>query len=644
MNRKVESAARGVRALVGLGLLLVAARASGAEFWLCAKAGQVAMPDGASVAIWGYVLDTASFGGGCAGAPALPGPRLTVPPGDATLTIHLRNMLPEPSSIVVPGQSAAMTPVWTDGTSGPRTSAAQRVRSFTHEAAPNGVATYTWTDFRPGTFLYHSGTHPQVQVQMGLYGAVTRAATATEAYAGVPFDAELVLLFSEVDPAQHAAIAGGTFGTPAGPTSTLHYAPKYFLVNGAPFTPGAAPLGPIPAGKRTLLRLLNAGLRSYAPVIDGMYMKMIAEDGRPYPWGTNPREQYSTLLPALKTVDAIVVPAVPRGGTTRFALYDRRLNLTTGAGSEGGMLVHLAVAAAGSAPVITSAPVTAASQGQPYAYQVTATDADAGETLSYSLDRAPAGMTIGAATGAIAWTPTAAQVGAQPVSVRVSDSGGLSAVQSFTIAVTNVNDAPVAHDDAFPMVQGSTLSVAAPGVLGNDTDVDGNSLTAVVVAAPATGTLGLAANGGFTYTPPTTYIGVATFTYRATDPAGAASGVATVTITVQANRPPVAVADTFVVPVRLGTTYTAQLLPVLANDSDPDTALDPANRINPASIIIETRPSRGGTATVIGSGADVGKIRYLPPVGFVGTEQFSYRVRDTRGAASSSATVRVNIQ
>ena len=47
------------------------------------------------------------------------------------------------------------------------------MRSFDAETAAGGSGSYTWTGVKEGTYLYHSGTHPQVQVQMGLYGALT---------------------------------------------------------------------------------------------------------------------------------------------------------------------------------------------------------------------------------------------------------------------------------------------------------------------------------------------------------------------------------------------------------------------------------------------------------------------------------------
>ncbi|MEO8654340.1 MAG: Ig domain-containing protein, partial [Ramlibacter sp.] len=64
-----------------------------------------------------------------------------------------------------------------------------------------------------------------------------------------------------------------------------------------------------------------------------------------------------------------------------------------------------------------------------------------------SLDVAPAGMVINAATGLIEWTPTAAQVGAHGVTLRVTDARGQSATQSFSVTVA-ANGAPVAANDS----------------------------------------------------------------------------------------------------------------------------------------------------------------------------------------------------
>jgi hypothetical protein len=96
------------------------------------------------------------------------------------------------------------------------------------------------------------------------------------------------------------------------------------------------------------------------------------------------------------------------------------------------------------------------------------------------------------------------------------------------------NRVPIALADAYTTsnLLGTTLEVATPGVLANDSDPDGATLTAQLVNGPARGSLDLAANGSFTYTPQVGDSGTVTFTYRAIDAAGAASNPATVTLTV----------------------------------------------------------------------------------------------------------------
>jgi FtsP/CotA-like multicopper oxidase with cupredoxin domain len=644
MKTATPSIGRIVPAFALAGLFGVAPPASAIEYWL--RAEQFTVPSGilAGVKMWGYANCTDGSFNTCE-APIVPGPALTVPVGDPLLTIHLNNKLPSvgfnnSTSIVIPGQIANMAPVKVDFNDG---TGRQRVRSFTHETDVDGIGDYSWTNMKPGTYLYHSGSHPQVQVQMGLYGGVKKDFGAGQIYEGVSYSNEVTLFYSEIDPTLHASVTGGTYN-PLG-NSTLNYQPRYFLVNGKPFQSGDPALASLSAGQATLLRFLNAGLQTRVPVINGLTMRLIAEDGKPYPWPANPREQYSVLLPAAKTVDAIIVPQVGSGGSAaRYAVYDRRMGLSNDGAANGGMLAFLDVNGGGQAPTITSIPVTTATQGVPYSYDVNATDPDVGDVLTYSLDIKPIGMSIDAASGLIGWTPGGAQVGSQAVRARVSDQTGLFATQTFTITVANVNDAPVAQNDAYSMVQGGTLTVAAPGLLGNDSDPDpGSTLTAVnFSAAPSGTTLTPNANGGFTFASPTAAgTGVKTFSYNARDGSGATSNTATVSITVSANRAPVAVNDTFGAPVRRNSPpYVAQVLTVLLNDSDPDTAIDPTNVINPATVVISAPPDKGGSVAVNANGT----IAYTPKLNFKGTEVFGYRVNDSRGAQSNTATVRVNVR
>lgn len=299
--------------------------------YLRAEAVSVTMPDAVVIPMWGYARDAAFAGGG--GTASVPGPVIRAAEGD-TLTIHLDNNLGVPISVVIPGQSASMTPVYfTDG------QGRQRAKSFTHETPAGNTTevTYTWPRLRAGTYLYHSGTHPAVQVQMGLYGAlIVDSATPGRAYgaASTAYDAEALLVYSEIDPALHTAVATGDYGPGLGMTSTMDYQPKYFLINGQPH-PSTPPLPAVVSGQRVLLRFVNAGIQSHAPLLLGSYMSVIAENGRAYRYA---KEQYSLFLPAGQTRDTIVTAA-----TGRYPIYDRQMNLTNAGAPGGGMLTYLVV-------------------------------------------------------------------------------------------------------------------------------------------------------------------------------------------------------------------------------------------------------------------------------------------------------------
>ena len=495
MDKKLRYGAPGIAALLQVGLLLGAGQAAAAEYWLCAKAGTVSMPDGQSVPIWGYVLDSVGFAGNCAAPAALPGPALTVPSGDATLTIHLRNDLPEPTSIVVPGQSATMTPVkFTDG------QGRERVFSFTHEAAVNGgTADYTWSGVRPGTYLYHSGSHPQVQVQMGLYGALSKnfADAPKQAYDGTAYDDEVTLLFSEIDPVQHAAIASGAFGNPATPTacqdtsglplpmtSTLCYKPRYFLINGKPFQVGDAPLANLTQGRATLLRLINAGYRAYVPLLQGMHMKMVAEDGNRYQYrdatGSYPRDQYqySTWLAALKTTDTIVVPMAAGS----HSIFDRRLNTVTGGSQDGGIFGKLDVAAGTAADVAISKTdgLASVNPGDPVTYTIVASNAStAAAPVVTVTDVMPAAL-IGATWTCAATAGSSCPAGGSGnINAPVALAAGGSA--TFTVNAT-----------VSSLASGTLANTASVTVAPLDPQAGNNSaMDTTTIIAPPTANLGV---------------------------------------------------------------------------------------------------------------------------------------------------------
>ena len=126
------------------------------------------------------------------------------------------------------------------------------------------------------------------------------------------------------------------------------------------------------------------------------------------------------------------------------------------------------------------------------------------------------------------------------VDLASTDSSATPAIDDVTVgyALVPPNHPPVTAADSYAGVQDTPLTIAAPGVLANDTDADGDLLTAVLVTPTAHGALALGANGGFSYTPAAGYSGVDTFTYKAND-GKVDSTVATVTLTIAAvNAPP----------------------------------------------------------------------------------------------------------
>ena len=308
-------------------VLSMVTASSAADFFLRADTFINTMPDGVAVTMWGFSSCTDATFVTCS-APTVPGPALVVPVGDSVLNVTLKNNLTglytEPVSLMIPGQSTIMVPVKVNG----------RVRSFTTEVAVGATGVYSWTNMRPGTYLYQSATHPAIQMQMGLYGVAKKDFAAGQVYSGVTYDSEVVLVFSEIDPVIHNAIATNTYGPGKKVTSTIGYAPKYFLINGAPYSSTASAITAGAPGNTVLLRFLNAGLWDHTPVIDSLYMTLIAEDGNTLPYT---RDQYSLHLSAGKTMDTTITKAT----AGYVPLYDRRLNLANNKTTGGGMLAYL---------------------------------------------------------------------------------------------------------------------------------------------------------------------------------------------------------------------------------------------------------------------------------------------------------------
>ena len=140
------------------------------------------------------------------------------------------------------------------------------------------------------------------------------------------------------------------------------------------------------------------------------------------------------------------------------------------------------------------------------------------------------------ADGSFTYTPDADYSGTDSFTYRANDGTSDSNLATVTIEVAPDNDAPVAGADSYSVQQDATLSVPASGVLANDSDDDGDLLTAAAWSGISNhgGQVVLNSNGSFTYTPPAGFSGTDTFSYSASD-SNLSSNLATVSIEVQAH-------------------------------------------------------------------------------------------------------------
>ncbi|HSS08902.1 MAG TPA: multicopper oxidase domain-containing protein, partial [Acidimicrobiales bacterium] len=266
-----------------IGMICTPGTVSGSThtFNLVANTGHIDTPDGNSVFMWSYANHDAPDNDHFQS----PGPVLCVTQGE-TVVVNLTNTLPEPSSIVFPGQDGEVTA--TGGVAGLLT---------TEAGATNGTVSYRFTAAGPGTYLYESGSDPSKQIEMGLYGALIVRPTAGANYAydaSTSFDParEYLLLLSEIDPDLHHAVEmGGTYDFNA-------LRNRYFAINGREFPDtiqdnGSALLPNQPYGalvrvqpntptnnQPALIRMINAGAVNHPFHPHGNHTREIAQDGR----------------------------------------------------------------------------------------------------------------------------------------------------------------------------------------------------------------------------------------------------------------------------------------------------------------------------------------------------------------------------
>ena len=259
------------------------------------------------------------------------------------------------------------------------------------------------------------------------------------------------------------------------------------------------------------------------------------------------------------------------------------------------------------------------------------TDAD-GDPLSVAVNPSPQaahGSVAVNGDGTLSYLPNFNFSGTDTITYTVTD-GDASDTGTVTVTVNPANDTPVAMGDNYTVVQNGTLDVAGPGVLQNDTDLDGDPLTAVQFTDPSHGSVTFNADGGFTYTPDADFFGNDSFEYYADD-GTTTSGGAFVNITVTEDLPnaaPVANYDSFATDVDTPVRIDAEQL--LANDFDAEG--------DPLTVIVTQSPEHG---ELVDNGKN-GSYTYNPESGFVGTDSFQYAVADATGE-SNVAVVSINV-
>jgi|GEM_PF-3259346 len=234
-------------------------------------------------------------------------------------------------------------------------------------------------------------------------------------------------------------------------------------------------------------------------------------------------------------------------------------------------------------------------------------DADADPLTPTLVQGASQGTVVLRDDGSFDYTPDPDFNGVDTFSYQVSDGRETSDTVEVVVTVQPVNDAPEAVADE---AVGEQDAVISGQVLSNDSDVDGDSLTAALETQASNGTVVVNPNGTFAYTPDAGFSGVDSFTYRAGDGVLWSKAVPVDVTVVPVNKPPVGVADAV-----SGDEDTVISGQVLTNDSDPENDVIKAQ--------LETAPANGAVAI-----NPDGTFDYTPNADFNGEDSFTYRVND----------------
>ena len=282
-------------------------------------------------------------------------------------------------------------------------------------------------------------------------------------------------------------------------------------------------------------------------------------------------------------------------------------------------------------PEIVSEPVTTATEDQEYTYQVEASDPDAEEVLTYSLLEAPSFLSINPQTGLISGTATTdAQAGDYTVTVQVADLNQATDVQTYTLSVTAVNDAPVVSDIPDQTVQeGQTFATINLDEYVSDEEstpeemawsYSGNSQLQVSIDANHVATVTI---------PDTNWYGSETITFTATDPGGKSDGDSAVFTVTNVNDAPV-VSDIPDQTIDEGQTFATIDLNAYVDDIDNDDSEIVWSYTGNSELIVQI--DENNMATVSTPNAD-----------WNGSETITFKATDPGGLSdSNAATFTVN--
>ena len=224
--------------------------------------------------------------------------------------------------------------------------------------------------------------------------------------------------------------------------------------------------------------------------------------------------------------------------------------------------------------------------------------------------------------GTFNYQPNRDFTGTDSFTYEIRDGAGGIAEASVTINVTPINDAPNAIDDAYVLTSDTLTVDAASGLLSNDFDIEGDSITAQLLTQPNHGTVTINPDGSFTYVHDgSATAAVDSFEYRLVDENGGSdTGTVTIAFNTPTNDPPIASDDDYSVDEG-GSISVDAALGVLSNDLDADGDL--------TSITLLSGPTNG-TLTLNQDGS----FDYSHDGSETTSDGFSYQIRDSQGATS----------